>query len=460
MKVIGNRLAVFIFVIGLCYTCPAFCAGTAIDILMPGTMFGPGSPFSINLKITNSGPGMPDAMLFIALSLGAEDFWFFPGWVHYPPSIDWQEIDIRENSEKTWPVIQPVSWPSSCGEFNDAIMYAMVFHNGELVSNLAEATFSWSESPQPTSPPTNTPTRTPTVTPMPTITPSPTPFPSGPPGYVYIRAGTFQMGTEQSAVSNPCSYADEERRHEVIITRGFFMAEMEITREQWMDLAVRQPELPPDPSLALIGPSPEHPVQHLTWFESVLYANLLSVDRGVPVCYFKDSSFEVPVDSTNYREPPIYCNFDASGYRLPTDAEWEYACRAGTTSFFSFLELSYNYRNCYSCEPNMHPMLEQHCVYCANSGSGTEPAGSKLPNPWGLFDMHGNVWEWVWDFYDSAEETRETDPTGPESGSCRVQRGGAWNTGPSNCRSAMRHGGNPNNRYDNIGFRLVIRAEE
>ena len=454
MTVIGKKITAVIFVIGLCYTCPAFCAGTAIDILMPGTMFGPGSPFSIDLKITNSGPEVPDAMLFVALSLGADDFWFFPGWVHYPPSIDWQEIDIRANSEKTWPVIRPVSWPSSCGEFNDAIIYAMIFYNGELVSNLAETPFGWSESPQPTSTPTFTPTMTPTPL-EPDSTPSPTFPPAGPEGFVFLPPGDFQMGSYSSYV--PCRLDKDktyESMHNVTLTQGFFIQQTEITRHMWVDLASRQPTLPPDPSSAKISPGTDYPVEFVTWFETILYANLLSLDQGFEPCYFTDETFTVAVDASNYRDGSVYCNFNANGYRLPTDAEWEYACRAGTESVFCCPEINYGW-DCYSCMPGNLPILEEHCVFCTNSGGSTQPARSKRPNNWNLYDFHGNVWEWVWDVFETVGTSAVTDPAGPVTGSCRVYRGGAWNTDAANCRSAMRHGSNPGNRYDNIGFRLV-----
>jgi formylglycine-generating enzyme required for sulfatase activity len=141
---------------------------------------------------------------------------------------------------------------------------------------------------------------------------------------------------------------------------------------------------------------------------------------------------------------------------LPTEAEWEYACRAGTNMTFSFDEPNYNSGNCFSCTPGNHPILEQYSVYCANDSNGAEVVGSKLPNPAGLYDMHGNVFERVWDYYESYPSGSVTDPTGASSGSVRVSRGGSFISAAHHCRSASRYTYSPPDfRYNYLGFRLV-----
>ena len=132
-------------------------------------------------------------------------------------------------------------------------------------------------------------------------------------------------------------------------------------------------------------------------------------------------------------------------YRLPTEAEWEYACRAGTTTRWSFGD-----------DENQ---LGDYAWYDGNnSPDGTKEVGKKKPNPWGLFDMHGNVWEWCQDRYGSYSSGAQVDPTGSSSGSARVLRGGDFYSGAQAARSANRDSYSPGSRYDFLGFRLLRRA--
>jgi formylglycine-generating enzyme required for sulfatase activity len=126
-------------------------------------------------------------------------------------------------------------------------------------------------------------------------------------------------------------------------------------------------------------------------------------------------------------------------YRLPTEAEWEYTCRAGTTGEYAG---------------------DQHAMgwYSDNAGGQTHPVGQKQANAWGLYDMHGNVWEWREDWYGSYGSGSETDSVGAPTGASRVTRGGGWSSSPSSCRSAVRNSYAPGRRYDFLGFRLVRTA--
>jgi formylglycine-generating enzyme required for sulfatase activity len=134
-------------------------------------------------------------------------------------------------------------------------------------------------------------------------------------------------------------------------------------------------------------------------------------------------------------------------YRLPTEAEWEYACRAGSTTAYSFGD-----------DPRL---LDEYGWSRANSGDQTHPVGQRKPNAWGLYDMHGNVWEWVQDWFErySPRPRPVTDPRGPSSGSARVIRGGSWDSGARSCRSAYRFDGAPSYRNDYLGFRLLGTAQ-
>jgi formylglycine-generating enzyme required for sulfatase activity len=129
-------------------------------------------------------------------------------------------------------------------------------------------------------------------------------------------------------------------------------------------------------------------------------------------------------------------------YRLPTEAEWEYACRAGTTGDYA-------------------GNLDAMAWYSSNAGSSTHPVGQKQANKWGLYDMHGNVWEWCQDWYDSDyyRQSPGADPTGPTAGSYRVFRGGEWSSNADNCRAAYRYDNSPGYRIYFRGFRLLRTAK-
>jgi len=248
---------------------------------------------------------------------------------------------------------------------------------------------------------------------------------------------------------------DDETPHNVTLTKGFYMLQTEVTRQMWEDLKAEQPTLLDDPSYTGASPTLNHPVQFITWTESVLFCNLLSLNDSYTQCYYKDTEFTVPLDATNYNTGETYCDFDADGYRLPTESEFEYACRAGTTTAFSFEEPAYTEDNCSSCTAGSHPILEQHAVYCANDPAGTEAVGSKIANPWNLYDMHGNVWEWCWDFHDDYPTGDVVDPTGPDTGTDRMTRGGAWQLPAQYARSASRFIIAPPYRMSFQGFRIV-----
>ena len=129
-------------------------------------------------------------------------------------------------------------------------------------------------------------------------------------------------------------------------------------------------------------------------------------------------------------------------YRLPTEAQWEYACRAGTTTNYSFGDDGSD--------------LGDYAWYRENSNSSTHPVGGKQPNAWGLYDMHGNVWEWCSDWYGDYPDRAVTDPTGTRTGSSRVRRGGSWNYDAEVCRSANRRKYNQLNRFSSNGFRVCL----
>ena len=152
-------------------------------------------------------------------------------------------------------------------------------------------------------------------------------------------------------------------------------------------------------------------------------------------------------------ERSVVWNRDADGYRLPTEAEWEFACRAGTTTPFSTGEnVTVDQANYYGTYPyDGYPSGQYR--------SRTVPVGSFAPNRWGLYDMHGNVWEWCWDWYGPYADGAAADPTGAASGTYRVNRGGGWNDFGRHLRSAYRAAYPPANKTFNLGFRLARNAQ-
>jgi formylglycine-generating enzyme required for sulfatase activity len=160
---------------------------------------------------------------------------------------------------------------------------------------------------------------------------------------------------------------------------------------------------------------------------------------------------DLPVESVSWEDVTMFCRRLSARpeekrlgreYRFPTEAEWEYACRAGTTTEYSF--------------GDDESILNVHAWFDANSGGQTHPVGQKRPNAWGLYDMHGNVWEWCDDWFEELSNGGFTDPKGPRSGSHRVLRGGSWRGTAWSCRSARRSGDYPSSRDSGSGFRLAL----
>jgi formylglycine-generating enzyme required for sulfatase activity len=233
-----------------------------------------------------------------------------------------------------------------------------------------------------------------------------------PSGFVRINGGTFLMG---SPLNEPERYSNEVQ-HQVTVS-SLYVGKYEVTQTEYQ---------------AVMGTNPSDfkgynlPVENISWYDAVEYCNRLSQREGLTPAY--------QISGTN-----VTCDWNANGYRLPTEAEWEYACRAGTTT-------AYNTGNTISTNTGW---------YKDNSNSATHPVGQKSANVWDLYDMHGNVWEWCWDWYDKYSSIEQTNPRGPSSGSSRVLRGGSWFIYGRDLRSAYRNYSSPFGRSNNIGFRLV-----
>jgi formylglycine-generating enzyme required for sulfatase activity len=212
---------------------------------------------------------------------------------------------------------------------------------------------------------------------------------------------------------------DERPVHTAHIS-GFFMGKTEVTQAEYQ---------------AIIGVNPSGvfgdtlPVENVSWYDAVEYCNKLSRKEGLTPAYSGSND-------------NITCNFTANGYRLPTEAEWEYAARGGNRDSLAF---SYAGGNSVSVLG----------WYNNNSEKHIHETGTKSPNSLGLYDMSGNVWEWCWDWYGAYASTEQTDPRGVQRGTYRVNRGGSWNSGADQLRTTYRSYGEPASRYHDLGFRVI-----
>ena len=284
-------------------------------------------------------------------------------------------------------------------EFNE--VQVPTFRQGDEMTDFCLAKL---ESSQPTP---NVPTLAPVEEPSPAEESVPVQTTSGEPkagdrmtytvsgvvfAFRWCPPGTFTMG---SPTTEEGRYSDETQ-HQVALTKGFWMMETEVTQKQWK---------------AVMG--------------------------NLPDCGFKGD--DLPVERVSWNDCQEFCRKCTQlglPVQLPTEAQWEYACRAGTTGAYA-------------------DSLGEMAWYGSNSSGKTHPVGTKKPNAWGLYDMHGNVWEWCQDWKADYPSGSVTDPAGPSTGSYRVRRGGSWNDLARDCRSACRYYYEPVDRFYGLGFRVV-----
>jgi serine/threonine protein kinase/formylglycine-generating enzyme required for sulfatase activity len=238
----------------------------------------------------------------------------------------------------------------------------------------------------------------------------------------------------------------EEKEQTVQLTRAFFLSDREISVGQFQQFisdekypTAEKPEIW-EGIAAKISPTPEHPVQTVNWYDALLFCNWLSHKEGRTACYERTGKKEKFEFGTRKYELDVWrLVADATGYRLPTESEWEYACRAGTTTEFA--------------SGADQEMLRRYAVFQASHAASV---GSKLPNGWGLFDMHGNVMEWCWDGYEKYDaKSPAVDPTGAPGVPVRVFRGGCWYDSAGISRASGRSRSSPVYRDDSLGFRVA-----
>lgn len=390
---------------------PTQTCSLGVALWMPLDIYSPGDTCQCLVTVCNdTGSILTDYPLFVILDIAGALYFapsFNPDFDHY--LMDYPSFPEGESIVEILPSFQ---WPSGAGSFHSVHWYAGLTtpDMSQLAGNYDMFTFGWTEQ----------------ATPVPI-------------DMVDISAGTFEMGAPMDEL---CREPDEIF-FTVTLTRNFSIQKTEVTQAQWETVFSSNPSYFYDVN---------RPVDSITWFDACIYCNRLSLTQGLTPGYYSDSQLTIVYDG----EPPVttgtvFWDQTADGYRLPTEAEWEYACRAGSITTYC------NHLNSSDCTTDSH--LDPVAWYRSNSDTGsgreTHRVGLKQPNEWGLFNMHGNVGEWCWDWYGPYPLGSSIDPTGPITGLRRISRGGAFNYKAGYCRSGNRWHDNPGATENYYGFRVV-----
>ena len=250
--------------------------------------------------------------------------------------------------------------------------------------------------------------------------------------FVYVPGGCFQMG---SPTSEQGRNDNEGPAHEVCLN-GFWMGKYEVTQAQWEKVMGNNPSK---------FEGADRPVEQVTWNDAQAFLKKLNATHPSPLPRGEQRETSLSGGVGGGSSP--FGRGEGWVFRLPSEAEWEYAARAGTQTAYSFGD-----------DPSQ---LGDYAWFGGNSGRETHPVGKKQPNAFGLYDMHGNVWEWVADTYHDNYDGAPNDGSiwgSLGDGKTKVLRGGSWGLNPLNCRSAYRNGSAPDNRSNYIGARVVVGA--
>jgi formylglycine-generating enzyme required for sulfatase activity len=246
---------------------------------------------------------------------------------------------------------------------------------------------------------------------------------------LFVKGGTFRMGQPEPKVTGV--YTDNEQPVHSVTIRDYYIGKTEITQVQYKAVMGENPSA---------HKSDYYAVEGVKWYDAVEFCNKLSDMEGLDKCYSIDKNTKDPYNMNEYEKLKytVTCNFDANGYRLPTEAEWEFAARGGRSS------KGYEYSGSNN--------IDDVALYSMNLQQQT---ALKKPNELGLYDMSGSVQEWCWDWIGTYPNSAQTDPKGPIEGSERVLRGGHWGSFHENCRVTSRKGGSPEGYHFDSGLRVA-----
>jgi formylglycine-generating enzyme len=255
---------------------------------------------------------------------------------------------------------------------------------------------------------------------------------------IAVQGGSFMMGSDDEE-----AFDGEKPVHRVTVS-DFYIGKYEVTQEQYEKVMGKNPSY-------FQNSGKNAPVEQVSWYEAVEFCNKLSEMEGLQKCYHMEKGGFLGLKKN------ITCNFSANGYRLPTEAEWEYAAKGGSKSkgykysgSNNLDEVGWYYQNSgdssLSGDWDANKIIDNNCK--------THTVGGKKANELGIYDMSGNVWEWCWDWYGDYSSSAQTNPHGEGSGSGRVERGGSWYYNARFCRTADRYSFNPTYGSLDIGFRL------
>ncbi len=392
--------------------------GTRIEI--SASMVHPGDDFQVTGYLDNPGSeALHQVPTFFILDVYGILF-FWPSWSMYAPpasnGIDFRYFDVAAGSSLPIDVIPSMIWPDSGSQIVSGLYFLGAMLHPSMTAILGQvAMVEWGYGPRE--------------------------------DFSYIEPKTFIMG---SPPDEPCRRSNETQ-HQVTLTRRFALAAGEITQIEWWDIFHNNPAYYQD----YYGDDHwQFPVDSVTWYDTLVYCNRRSIREGRRPCYYSDAAYTLVYDGTPPVGVPstIYWDQSANGFRLPTEAEWEFACRSGTTTAFN------SGAAITSCTEDA--AIDSLAWYYYNASEHPHSTGGKSGNQTGLHDMHGNIWEHVWDGFVPFSPDPVTDPGNPVGGGAteRVLRGGSFNSQAGECRSAMRFTRYPYAQWPDIGFRVAFTA--
>jgi formylglycine-generating enzyme required for sulfatase activity len=381
-------------------------------------------------NIVYSGTSSANGTQVVGVMNGTEVIYTFSNFKGYDAAVDKQVKQWTQRAGSTiWQVnseYEAANSTSTSTEYKSAVVYIALDSSRSLSDSdvtavraaMKQFVRTLYERSQNKSAPA-----VPTQVAQPTPPPAPPPQPTQtmPANFVRIGGGSFMMGSPLSEVDR----FGNETQHSVMISKPFYIGKYEVTQKEWVDVMGSNPSYFKGDNL---------PVEQVSWYDAIEYCNKRSQKEGLTPAYTIDKT-RSDGNNTNGNDNVkwvVTWNRNANGYRLPTEAEWEQACRAGTaTPFYTGNNITTNHANYDGNNPY------NGNAKGVNRGK-TWVVGSGTPNPWGLYDMSGNVWEWCWDWYGDYPSGAQTDPMGASSSSGRVLRGGSWRDSGQYLRSAYR----------------------